>query len=242
MFLLLLSLAKVSAQAQAPDAAAAQRGQQTFSSSCSFCHGARGTGTEQAPNLMRSPLVIQDQNGEVLGPFLKIGRPALGMPSFGSLTSSQASDIAAFLHANLRTMRRRRAPETAVLVGDAKAGQAYFDGEGKCSTCHSPTGDLAGIGNKMQPLALTTAFLTPPEQPIAVRVTLPSGKIISGTLKYEDEFTIALVDSSGIYHSWERALVKNIDLTDPLTAHEELLPRYTDKQIHDLVAYLVTLK
>src|SRR5579862_7223637 len=84
MFLLLLSLAKVSAQASAPDAAAAERGQQTFSSSCSFCHGARGTGTEQAPNLMRSPLVIQDQNGEVLGPFLKQGRPALGMPSFGS--------------------------------------------------------------------------------------------------------------------------------------------------------------
>ncbi len=242
IFFLLLPARSGEAQASAPDAAAVERGQQSFSSNCSFCHGARGTGTEQAPNLMRSPLVIQDQDGEVLGPFLKEGRPSLGMPSFGSLSSSQVSDIAAFLHANLRTMRRRRAPEAAVIVGDAKAGEAYFDGEGKCSTCHSATGDLAGIASKLQPLALTTAFLTPPDQPVAAQVTLPSGKIISGTLKYEDEFTIALVDSNGIYHSWERALVKKIDLTDPLTAHKEQLALYTDKEIHDLVAYLVTLK
>ena len=237
-----LLLTKADTQSAAPDAAAVERGRQTFSSNCSFCHGARGTGTEQAPNLMRSPLVNQDHDGEVLGPFLKQGRPALGMPSFGSLSSGQVSDIAAFLHANLRTMRGRRLSETALIVGDAKAGQAYFNGQGKCNTCHSATGDLAGIGSKMQPLALTTAFLTPPEQPVTARVTLPSGKIVSGTLKYEDEFAIALVDSSGVYHSWERALVKKIELTDPLAAHEELLPRYTDKEIHDLLAYLVTLR
>src|SRR5262249_36776075 len=158
--------------------------------------GAQATGTEQAPNLLRSPLLIQDKKGDVIGPFLKEGRPTLGMPSFASLSSSQTSDIVAFLHARLAENRSKRLPETALLVGDVNAGRAYFNGEGKCSTCHSPTGDLAGIATKLQPLALTTAFLTPPAKPIQARDTVPSGDVTSGTLKYMDEFTVALVDSS----------------------------------------------
>jgi mono/diheme cytochrome c family protein len=242
MFCQLSSGAMANAQAAAPDAAAAARGQDVYSSTCSFCHGSKATGTEQAPSLLRSPLVFQDHNGEVLGPFLKQGRPTLGMPSFATLPGSQVSDIAAFLHARLLANRRNRLPETALLVGDPKAGQAYFNGDGKCSTCHSPTGDLAGVAKKFQPLALTTAFLTPPDKPVQAKVTLPSGNVVSGVLNYDDGFTIALVDSSGIYHSWERSLVKKVDLTDPLAAHKELLEQYTDKEIHDLLAYLVTLK
>ena len=204
---------------------------------------ARGaTGSEQAPNLLRSPLLFQDKNGDVLIPFIKGGRPTLGMPSFASLPPQQLSDIVAFLHARLFETRSKRLPETTLLVGNAKAGEAYFNGAGKCNTCHSPTGDLAGIGAKDQPLALTTSFLTPPAKPLQVKVALPSGETVSGQLEYLDEFTVSLIDSSGTYHSWPRDHVKSVDVVDPLAAHKQLLPMYTDKDIHDLLAYLVTLK
>ena len=226
----------------APDAAAVTRGEAIFGASCAFCHGSKATGTEQAPNLLRSPLVTQDHDGEILGPFLKDGRPSLGMPAFASLQPAQVSDVAAFLHNQLRTTRRNRLPESALLVGNAKAGEAYFSGAGKCNTCHSVTGDLAGIGGKLQPLALTTAFLTPPAKPIKAAATLPSGKVVTGTVEYIDEFTISMNDTSGLYQTWPRKYLKELTITDPLTTHKKQLLNYTDKDIHDLLAYLVTIK
>jgi cytochrome c oxidase cbb3-type subunit III len=240
----------IRATAQAPgatpasviDKAASDRGQGIFSSSCSFCHGSQATGTEQAPNLLRSPLVFQDHGGDTLGPFLKQGRPTLGMPAFPTLEPQQVQDISAFLHARIQQVRGTRLPETALLVGDPKAGLAYFNGAGKCSTCHSATGDLAHIGSKDQPLALTTSFLTPPAKPSEVTVVLPSGQSFKGKLEYLDEFTVSLVDSAGAYHTWPRDHTKSVEVVDPLAAHKALLPVYTDKDIHDLLAYLVTLK
>ncbi|HTZ57880.1 MAG TPA: c-type cytochrome [Acidobacteriaceae bacterium] len=224
------------------DKAAADRGEGDFSSSCSFCHGSQATGTEQAPNLLRSPIVFQDHNGDTLGPFLKQGRPTLGMPAFPSLPPEQVQDISAFLHARIQQVRGKRMPETALLVGDPKAGLAFFNGAGKCSTCHSPTGDLAHIGSKDQPLALTTSFLTPPAKPLQVTVVSPSGETVKGKLDYLDEFVVSLTDSDGNYHTWPRDQVKSVDVMDPLAAHKALLRMYSDKEIHDLLAYLVTLK
>jgi cytochrome c oxidase cbb3-type subunit III len=224
------------------DKAAADRGQGIFSSSCSFCHGSQATGTEQAPNLLRSPLVFNDHNGEALGPFLKQGRPTLGMPAFPTLPTEQVQDISAFLHQRIQQVRGKRLPETALLVGDPKAGQAYFNGTGKCSSCHSATGDLAHIATKDQPLALTTSFLTPPAKPSEVTVVLPSGESVKGKLEYLDEFTVSLTDSAGNYHTWPRDHAKSVTVVDPLAAHKALLRTYSDKDIHDLLAYLVTLK
>jgi mono/diheme cytochrome c family protein len=230
------------AEASASDPEAVARGQASFGASCGFCHGSKATGTEQAPNLLRSPLVTQDHDGDKLAPFLKEGRPSLGMPSFASLQPAQVSDLAAFLHNQLRTTRRNRLPESALLVGNAKAGEAYYSGAGKCNTCHSVKGDLAGIGGKLQPLALTTSFLTPPAQPIKVSATLPSGKTITGKLEYVDEFTISMTDTSSLYHTWPRKYLKNLSMMDPLAAHKKQLLSYTDENIHDLLAYLVTIK
>jgi cytochrome c oxidase cbb3-type subunit 3 len=237
----------LAAQTPAPaapptDKAAADRGQGIFSASCSFCHGSQATGTEQAPNLLRSPLVFQDHNGDTLGPFLKQGRPTLGMPAFPTLESTQVQDIAAFLHARIQAVRGTRLPETALLVGDPKAGLAYFNGKGKCSKCHSPTGDLAHIASKDQPLALTTAFLTPPAKPFQVTVQSAAGETVQGKLEYLDEFTVSLTDAAGVYHTWPRDHTKSVEVIDPLAAHKAMLPIYSDKDIHDLLAYLVTLK
>ncbi len=177
-----------------------------------------------------------------LVPSLRMAGQRSACPRSLRLPPEQVQDIAAFLHARIQEVRGHRLPEAALLVGDPKAGLAYFNGAGKCSTCHSPTGDLAHIAAKNQPLALTTLFLTPPAKPMKVTVVLPSGQTVSGKLEYLDEFTVALVDADGAYHTFPRDRTKSVDVVDPLSAHKELLPMYTDKDIHDLLAYLVTLK
>jgi hypothetical protein len=138
-----------------------------------------------------------------------------------------------------------------VVTGDAKAGEAYFNGAGGCHNCHSPTGDLAKIGSRYPPDQLQTRFIWPgpsgfgggrgPTNPQKVTVTLPTGEVISGTLKRQDDFDISLYDSQGNYHSWPRDSVK-VQLEDKLAGHRELLAKYTDRDMHNLTAYLVTLK
>ena len=235
-----LTLLRTSAQQLATDAI--ERGRNAFGANCGFCHGSQASGTEQAPNLTRSRLVRQDQNGEVLGPMIKAGRPTLGMPSFASLPQQQILDIVAFLHARAKESRGVVVPEAAMLVGNAENGKAFFNGPGHCSTCHSVTGDLARIGSKLTPMVLTTSFLTPPPQTLKVKVSLPSGETVSGNLDYLDEFTVSLIEPSKAYRSWNRKNCKSVEIIDPLDEHKKLLPQYTDSEIHNLVAYLVTLK
>jgi len=245
MMLAALTTANVGAQGRGgppPDPAAVERGKGVFSANCSFCHGAQAQGTDQAPSLVRNTALAQDRTGEVLGPILKEGRPSKGMPAFPTLSRETTGDILAFLRS--RVMEARGIlPETALLVGDAKAGQAYFNGAGKCGTCHSPAGDLAGIGSKYRPLALTAAFLTPAAtKPIEVKVTPSSGAPITGKLRYLDEFVVSLDDASGEYRTWARESTKSVDVFDPLAQHLSLLAKYSDTDIHNLLAYLVTLK
>src|SRR4029079_11916655 len=121
-------------------------GQQLFRSNCAFCHGSDARGGETGPNLVRDVIVLRDQNGELITPIVQNGIPARGMPKF-TLSAAEISDIAAWLHA--QPLSDRGAPSILdVLVGNAKEGAAYFNGAGRCTQCHSATGDLAGIGSK----------------------------------------------------------------------------------------------
>jgi cytochrome c oxidase cbb3-type subunit 3 len=225
-----------------PDPAAVDRGKGVYSANCSFCHGSRAQGTDQAPGLVPNTLVNQDRNGDVLGPIIKEGRPSKGMPAFGALPPEAITDIIAFLRSRVLEARGML-PETALLVGDATAGQAYFNGAGKCSTCHSPAGDLSGIGTKYRPSALTVAFLTPAvTKPIEAKVTPSSGPPVTGKLRYLDEFIVSLDDAAGEYRTWTRENTKSVDVFDPLAQHLALLAKYSDTDIHNLLAYLVTLK
>jgi cytochrome c oxidase cbb3-type subunit 3 len=131
-------------------------------------------------------------------------------------------------------------------TGSAEAGKRYFNGAGGCAKCHSPTGDLAGIAGKFQGLELLRRMLYQEERrgtgPVATAtVTLPSGQTVTGKLAYRDEFTIALVDASGWYRSWPTNQVKSA-VTNPLEAHAELLEKYTDEDMHNVLAYLQTLR
>jgi len=235
---------------RAPDPAAAERGEKLYSPNCAFCHGAKANGAS-GPDLVRSALVLHDEKGELIGSVLKEGRPDKGMPAFSLLTKDQISDLAEFLHMKVELAANRGLYVVEnIITGDAKAGEAYFNSAGQCSSCHSPTGDLAHIAARLQPVELQSMFLWPGSasgerargaRGSQVSVTLPEGQAISGTLKKLDDFDVSIYDSAGTYHSWPRDEVK-VEFKNTLAAHRRLLDLYTDADIHNLTAYLVTLK
>lgn len=250
------------AGAGAVDPAAAARGLQTFTQNCAACHGAtgRGGGAEGATDLSQSAIALAD-DAKTLGDFLKVGRPERRMPNF-ALSDAEVGDLSAFLRSTLSAAGRGaggRGTIVAAVVGDARAGEAYFNGAGRCTTCHSATGDLKGIGTRLAPAAIQgrivmprgtggypRSFSAPPdpsEPPRTVTITQPSGEIVSGTLMWVTDFNVTLVDASGARRTIARnGDVPKVDVKDPLQFHIDHMKTLTDKDMHDLTAYLVTLK
>lgn len=232
-----------------------ENGHKIFSQNCAFCHGANAKGGETGPDLLRSIIVLDDEDGEKIGQVVLNGRPDKGMPKF-SMTQEQISDIAAFLHDRIRAAALRGTYQILnIVVGDPKAGEAYFNGAGGCTSCHSVSGDLAHIGSKYDPVTIQQKIVMPREQrrrgvasapetaPVTVTVSLPSGESFSGKLDHIDDFTVALTDANGDYHSFTRdGNTPKVETHDPLQAHTEMLMKYTDSDIHNLTAYLITLK
>ena len=238
------------------DFAAAERGKQVWIAECVTCHGAQARGTDNGPNLLRSIVMLRDRYGSEIGPFLKKGHPMQSGKPASSLSDAQITDIAHFLRKQL-TDTLRGSPVFNVQdirTGDAKAGAEYFNGAGKCNTCHSPTGDLAGLKSKYETVDIQQRMLfpgggrggrrgaSPPASAIRVTVTPQGAAPVSGILLYMDDFVVSLQDSTGAFHSIKRVSSLKIEKTDPLEAHHALLETITDKSIHDLVAYLETLK
>jgi cytochrome c oxidase cbb3-type subunit 3 len=232
------------------DPAVVARGRQIFSANCSFCHGSDARGGEGGPNLIRSELVLNDNSGELITTVVQNGRPDKGMPKF-DLAKEDIASIAAFIHSMPVGGRAATTGTVDPLVGDAKAGEAYFNGAGKCATCHSVTGDLAGIGAKYKDVrALQGTMLSgEPKGELAeaphktVTVTLRDGQRVEGTLEQVDDFIVSLVDADGNYHSYDRqGDSPKVVIKDPLQPHLDMLQTLKDVDIHNLTAYLVTLK
>jgi mono/diheme cytochrome c family protein len=249
---LVLSCATLHAQAgrtdrQVPDPAAADRGKRVYLQFCINCHGSQAQGTEDGPDLIRSTVVLYDRLGSDIGPALK----KLANHKT-DLMPAQVVDLSNFLKQRVEdTVKDRTATKPPkVLTGDANAGRAYFNGAGKCSMCHSATGDLQGIGKRYDGITLQQRFLfprqggrgTPPQKPTEVTVTPASGPPVSGTLDRIDDFNVSLKDASGQYRSWKRDPGLKVEVRDPYATHNELLDQYTDADMHNIVAYLASLK
>jgi cytochrome c oxidase cbb3-type subunit 3 len=228
-----------------PDPAAVERGRKNFVASCGFCHGNDATGN-RAPDLIRSPLVNRDESGNLIGPVIKNGRPEKEMPAFPALSAQQISDMVTFLHARLKeSLDSSHVPSdypvAKLLTGDAAQGKTFFNGAGGCAGCHSPTGDLKGIAKKYSAVDLQSRFLYPRRGQSTVTVRTKSGEQFDGKLQRIDEFDLEMIDSAGWHHSWPRNAVQ-YTVHDPLERHRELLRKYTDADMHNMFAYLETLK
>ena len=245
---------------QIVDPAAANRGRSTYIAECITCHGPKARGGDRGADLVRSQIVIHDRNGVELAQFLKKGHPMQSGKPSASLSPPQIVDLANFLRERLtdtlsRTPGNSGNPPPNILTGNAKAGEAFFSGAGKCSTCHNPTGDLKGFAAHNDPVTIQQRFLFPgpvfgrggrgggvaPSR-VTITVTPPNGPAVTGVPDRLDDFDVTLRDSSGAYHSWARTPDLKVEKHDPLAAHHALLAVLADKDMHDVVAYLETLK
>lgn len=255
------------------DPIAVGRGAESYASAgCASCHGATAKGTNVGPDLVRSPLVEDDKKGEMIGPVLSAPHPTGGQKI--NLTDQQISDIAAWLRVQVYGAAMRNTYSYLdIVVGDPQKGEAFFNGPGKCNTCHSVTGDLAGVGSKYQPPQLQGLWIsgganarfgrgrgrgvltangglladtTPPEitnSTVTVTVTLADGQKFTGIPVSIDDFHVAFRDMSGTYHSFDRSNgYPKVEVHNPLQPHWELLKNLTDDEMHNVTAYLVTLK
>jgi cytochrome c oxidase cbb3-type subunit 3 len=228
-----------------------REGEVRFGAQCGFCHGKDAAGGESGPDLTRAEVVAQDMRGDKIGPVIRSGRPNTGMPAFVSLSEDELNSIVAFLHGQMDKFAElgggRRSVEPADLAtGNAAAGREYFNGKGKCSSCHSGTGDLAGIGTRLQGLNLLRRLLYPsggPGRQASAKATfaLPSGQTVIAPVAAEDEFSVTVLDPLGARQTYQRNAVK-VTIEDPLSAHFDQLGKYTDADIHNVYAYLETLK
>lgn len=266
-----LAMATLVAQGQAParvlsgpgpgdkhvvDAAGADRGRTVWAGECITCHGTQARGTDRGPNLTRSTVLLRDRYGSELGPYLKKGHTLQsGRPAAG-LTDAQLQELSHFLHQRLNEILAKGIgffKPDGVLTGDANAGAAFVNGAGKCTTCHAVTAsNLTGIGGRYTPVDLQQRFLFPPRTgrggaaspgaAVTVTVTPASGAAVSGVLVQMDDFDVTLRDAGGVMRTFHRTPALKVTKSDPLHAHHLLLDTISDKQIHDVVAYLASLK
>lgn len=235
------------------------RGKGAFSVNCAFCHGSDAGGGSVGPNLLRSEVVLQDRNGELILPIVHGARAAQGMPKI-DIADTTVPDIAAWLH-SLKTGGNMRSTEKInIVVGDAGAGKATFTR--MCASCHSTDADLKGFAAKytdaraMQQAwilpvtggrAFGPAAATPPVQlhvpPVTATVTEANGSKVTGRLGTIDDFYVEVTTDDGAVHRFTRSNdVPKVDIHDPLAPHRTMLRTYNDKDIHDITAYLESLK
>jgi cytochrome c oxidase cbb3-type subunit 3 len=233
------------------------RGNGLFGVHCRACHGADLRGGDQGgPNLLRSDTVLNDQAGELITPVIMGGQGA--MPPI-RVTPEDARALAEYIHSVTATMRGQGnpplgpPPELKVLVGDAAAGETYF--KTQCGSCHSATRSLQGIGSRLpDPTALQNYWISAGGElarggrggrprPIPVTVTAGTNQKVEGTLVRLDDFYVVIELTDGTHRTFRRSGDQPIvDVRDPLETHIKLLTTYTDNDIHNLTAYLVTLK
>jgi cytochrome c553 len=240
------------------DPKASEAAKPLWNASCLACHGADARGTAQGPNLVRSLVVLRDRYGSTLGPYLRTSHPpvatsktpAAKVSPFEGLNSRDVLLLAHFLRDRINDTLRG-APMFKpgnVLTGDPRAGAEYFNGEGGCTQCHSATGDLAGYGKRFEPVNIQQRFLFPnsirrPDTKVpTVTITTQAGDTIGGTLERMDDFYVSFRDAAGNYQTVRRTPATRVVKTDPFAAHVALLSKISDKNIHDVVAYLESLK
>ena len=255
----------VPGQQRAPgDPAEIARGKTLYGISCTGCHGAdlRG-GDLGGPNLLRSQSALSDQAGEMILPILQGSRQNNGMPAI-PMRPEDGKAVVTYLHSMLETIGRQGMPPSVgvaaptILVGNAAEGQAFF--AAKCAACHSPTGDLQGIATRISdPKTLQNTWVSgggrggrggrggaqqaaSSARTVTATVTLPDERV-EGRLVRIDDFFVTLGLADGSMRTFRRnGDTPKVEIHDPMKAHRDLLTAYTDKDMHDVTAYLVTLK
>lgn len=223
-----------------PDKTAVARGAPLYAQNCGFCHGQTAHGAT-APGLITSDVVLADDHGEHLTPFLKTGRVEKGMPAFATMTDRQLSDVAEFLHQQVEDVANRGAYQVLnILVGNRGKGKTYL--EGHCLSCHSPE-TFAHIASRFRsPDQLQRYWIWPSRAGSIMATVTISGQTVSGRLTQMSDFRITLVDGLGETRTFDRGPGIEVQLKDSLAGHQEMVKTLSNDNMHDVTAYLETLK
>ena len=223
-----------------PDKAAAARGAPLFAQNCGFCHGQTARGAT-APSLITSDRVLADDHGEHLTPFLKKGSPDKGMPAFATMSEQELTDIVEFLHLQVEDVANRGAYHVLnILVGNADLGKAYV--EGHCMTCHTAD-TFAHIASKFRsPEQLQRNWIWPARNGTVTASVKTSEGMKTGRVTEISDFRITLVDTAGQSLSIVRGPGTEVRINDPLAAHQQMVMTLANGDMHNVTAYLETLK
>ncbi len=238
------------------------RGKSLFDANCASCHAADMRGTDKGVNILRSGMTLDDKKGELVAKALADHKPPVNFVMADSVATAE------YIHSVLATMGGQGSPPGRnptgmtlnILVGDANAGKAYFGAH--CASCHSVTGDLKGLASKYDddPRGLQGAWVAGTAAGgfranrgggsmvgAPTTVTLASGEKIQGKLVKKTDFLVVITAADGTRRSFARDAngIPKVDIVDSQAAHKKMAIELDDtenKNMHDVTAYLATLK
>jgi len=226
------------------DRADVERGSRLYAAQCAGCHGANGDLVARVD--LKRGVFSTVASDDDLSSVLVTGRPASGMPAFGTLLPAEVTGLIAFIRSGFD------ASAVAVAVGDPARGAAVFSGTGACATCHRVSGrgaytasDLSDIGAVRSPASIQRAltdplsFIIPANR--TVRAITRDGRTIQGRRMNEDTFTIQVIDDRGHLVSLEKPDLRTLEIIAGTTM-PSYAGRLTPGELGDLIGYLLTLK
>ena len=220
-------------------------GQKSFETICAGCHGLDGRGGERGPDIVGRFEVQRLSDAETLQ-IMKNGKPAKGMPAFGSLGNAKLKTL-------LNHLRRLQGNGNATVVaGDPQRGRTLFFGKGRCSECHMVNGTGGFLGSDLSSYGLTqsaedirSAIISPdadldPRRRV-VAVTVRNGQKYSGIARNEDNFSLQLQSFDGAFHLLAKSEIEHLESLPRTVMPSDYRSALTPNEIDDLIGYLVSV-
>lgn len=253
----------VQAQGKNPytgDAKMAKLGEFEFRANCAFCHGLGARGGGRGPDLTRTPKKHGDSDAEVFNT-INNGVPGTAMPPNGAtqqgvgMTEEEVWQVVTYI----RSVEKKA---DAKSLGDTEHGKKLFYGSAACGTCHMVNGkggrlgpDLTGASagrsteylreslrepSKRLAQGISEAMKEFSQEYETATVTAADGTKYQGVVLNEDAFTVQILDTREVLHSWEKSALKSYEKT-----RQSLMPAYDEKalpekDLQDLLAFLAT--
>src|SRR5579872_1650893 len=241
----LYSSLTVHAQSHQNDAG---QGAQRFMEYCAACHGADGKGGDKGPALVGSPEISNLSDSE-LTRIVHDGTRA-GMPPFAQIGETNIAAVVQYLRSLENHGQPGQASTPEPVTGDIEAGRALYFGKAQCSSCHMMrgkggfiAGSLTNYARNRAPAAVLEA-ITNPDTPLVpssrvATVTTKTGNHLTGVMRNEDNFTLALQTEDGRYHLLSRSDVSDVQYTEHSLMPHDYGRKLSPKELNDIVSFLV---